>query len=659
MSLSSFLGIQPPLPRQPDPDDTILWLRAQIAESEAFLQSQPGYSDIDRAIKAITSQDDTKSGNPAMRASQGLSQTRTNRIGKIAEDLAAMLTDTKPFWDYQVANRRFEKHAEIYGKLATFWYQNRSVDMVIAELAKYYTACGTAYLYKYYDPEEQDICCRSLDPRHVLPIRPKDYTSLETCRGVVIKELVPVSYIKDRYGIDVPPDADGSALSLKTQGDPTSDGDIRSPIHKWAKRSKSEEKPKIPCVWLYTCFLKDPRKNESGKPKEMGQWMEDPNGQIEPDSSDPTQFRIRRIPANNWSYLVQPNEPLFPNRRMIMWVGNHTLYDGPSYYWHGRFPVIKFTLQPYPWSWFGKAPVWDLLKLQDSLNRLLRVIDDHAEQVAQPGSIHDKNSVSSSEFQQFDTRRAGWKIRQNPLAGKGIQIIDPKPLDPGIWDQIKWIIEEMDTLAGTRDLSQLTRLNQLPSNETIESIIASMTPGLRLRSRILEAFMRELATQLAYDFTQFYTVAMRCTILGPGGITQDDFDYDPGSLMPDFISDNDYSPDGSISPAALLRGPSPRFDRAKEFLRRLTFKVVPGSLLNSAQMEQKLIYLQLARAGWMDIFTLWEVLGIPNIGVLPDNVHTIPERLAYQALLGLNGQVNAAGRKATGQDVPRVVTKES
>ena len=165
--------------------------------------------------------------------------------------------------------------------------------------------------------------------------------------------------------------------------------------------------------------------------------------------------------------------------------------------------------------------------------------------------------------------------------------------------------------------------------------------------------------QLAYDFSQFYTLPMRVIELGPGGVTQDDFDFDPGSMLPDFVHDKDYSADGSIDPEALLRGPMPRWDRAKEFLRRFVFKIAPGSWLNSAQVEQKMIYLQLTRAGWMDIFTLWEVLGIPNIGVLPDNVRTIPERILYQQQMGLSGDINAAGRKASAQEPPRIVTKES
>jgi hypothetical protein len=218
----------------------------------------------------------------------------------------------------------------------------------------------------------------------------------------------------------------------------------------------------------------------------------------------------------------------------------------------------------------------------------------------------------------------------------------------------------MRELSGITDISRMMRMGQMPSNSTIETILNEMSPALRFRSRILEAFTRTLAMQLAYNFSQFYTLEMRIVILGPGGIVQDDFDYDPGTLVPDYVHADDFeSSTGNITGGALLRGPMPRYDRAKEFLRRFAFKITPGSLLNAAQVEQKLIYMQLARAGWMDVFTLWEVLGIPNTGVLPANVRTIPERLQYQQSMGLSGDVNPAGRKASGQEIPRLVTKES
>lgn len=630
----------------------LAYLTEKLTEGEAFLAAQPGYDKISPSIDAIMSTDETDKFD----IKSAISKTRTNRIAKIAEDLAAMLTDTRPFWDYSVANRKFEQHAQIYGKLATFWYQRRSIDMRLADAIKYYTVAGTGYLHFYWNPEIQDLDCCAEDPRNVIPISPTQYDSLEHCSGVILKRRVPTSYIKERYGIYITSDSDGSAITwLNKLRDTTAD--IVSPIWKWAKvSSAADDIPRIPTTTLYTAYLKDNRRNTkedlqdqyTGRPLEMGNWSTNSS-------------TGKRTADNNWSYLVQPGDALWPHRRMIVWAGTTQIYDGPCFYWHNRFPIIKLTLNPVPWSWFGKAPLWDLLRLQTSLNRMLRVMDDHMAQVANPGAIIDKNNVSQSQTNLLDTRRAGWKVRQNPLAGKGVQIVNPPPLDATCWQYIQWIQDEMEKLAGTVDVGPLMNLKQLPSNSTVESILNAMTPGLRFRSRILEAFQRELAMQFAYNATEFYTMTMRVMELGAGAITMDDFDFDPGTLVPDFVHSKDYGPDGAITQDAFARGPLPRYDRAQEFMRQFVFKISPGSLLNSAQMERTLIYFQLARAGILDPITLMEQLNVPNIGVesLPDDVRTILDRIQWCQKNGLMMDVNAAGRKASGQQAPQIKVSES
>lgn len=633
----------------------LTWLNNKLVEGEAFLAAQPGFSQISKSIDAIMSNDEAETFDPR----NTLSRTRTNRIAKIAEDLAAMLTDTKPFWDYSVSNRRFEQHAAIYGKLATFWYQRRSIDLRLADVIKYYVAAGTGYLHFFWNPEIGDLDCCAEDPRNVIPISPSQNDSLEHCMGVIVKRKVPIAYIQDRYGLDVKSESDGSAVTWLSKVRDSA-ADVISPIWKFAKGGSAEpDIPRIPTATIHTAYIKDRRRNTredlkeeyTGHSVEMGQF----HVERQPDGSE------KRIPSNNWSYIVQDGEALYPHRRMTVWVGSHEIYDGSSFYWHDQFPILKLTLNPMPWTWLGKAPVWDLLKLQTSLNRLLRVVDDHAAQVAQPGAIMDKNNVSRAKYESFDTRRAGWKVLQNPLAGKGVQIVAPPPLDQAIWEHIKWIQDEMEKLAGTTDIAPLMNLKQLPSNSTVESILNAMTPALRYRSRILEDFQRDMAMQFAYNASEFYSLSFRVATLGPGGITADDFDFDPGTLLPDHVHTSDYNSEGLITPEALQRGPLPRYERAREFLRQFIFKISPGSLLNSAQMERTLIYFQLARAGVIDPITLMEQLNIPNIGIenLPDNVRTVLDRIKWCQQNDLMMNVNAAGRKASGQQAPQIKVSES
>jgi hypothetical protein len=217
----------------------------------------------------------------------------------------------------------------------------------------------------------------------------------------------------------------------------------------------------------------------------------------------------------------------------------------------------------------------------------------------------------------------------------------------------------MDMLSGVRDLSQMMRLNQMPSAGTIEKVMEAMSPSVRGRSRSIEAVMREFGMMTAYNFAQFYDLPKRLTILGPDGATFEDFDYDPGSMIPDFVHDEDFDERGVITPDALLRGPMPRYERSREYLRRFTYHIAPGSLLSASEMEEKMMYLQLSRAGLLDHWSLLEKLGIPNVGEPPAGATTISQRLVAEQQMGLGMNISSSGRKSSGQESPRLVMKES
>jgi len=360
-------------------------------------------------------------------------------------------------------------------------------------------------------------------------------------------------------------------------------------------------------------------------------------------------------PSRNWSYIVKPGEPLYPRKRCIVITPSckQPLYDGPNIYWHGLFPVPKLTLDPWPWTWLGKSPLKDVLSIQQAIDRIARGMNDKLEKAWRPDLVGDAKSISKAAIDKIDTRRAGLRLRQQ-MAGN-IEIKEPDLNGVTIGAEVlKLLIEEMKELSGTQELTSLVQLGQLPSSETIERMTESMSPAIRLRSRVMESFMREVAMITLMNFFQFYTTAMRVAVLGPRGQTFEDFDYDPGTLIPDEING--------------LGRYDPRHERAREFIKYFTYQIAPGSLLAASEVTEKLMYLQLSRMGFCDPLTLLEKLGVNNIAppsILEQAGTTIMQRLMWAQSVGLTmapgpaGATSTQGRKATAQSMPRMVVKES
>lgn len=630
-------------------------------QGDYLLRQIPGYDLIQACL-------DEMSGKKIVGIRHGLERgpelatTTTPRLKKVLHEWVAAQTDIKPFWEIKTYNHKFDQQADNAGKLSTWWYTNAHADQRgLATALRWAAVGGTGYIHLHWDPRTNDIRADGIDPRDLLPIGPlPPWDTTQDWEGVVLREKRTVEYVRDLCGDDIAdliqadrePD-EGGPLANTRAGAILSE--INAQARSWFHDAVFAEQPrsdigKQPSVDLFTMYLKDRAVNTSKNPVEMGQFMEDPTW-MRPEGVMGMFAVPPRIPANTWSYIVKPKEPLYPRGRQVVFTRSAVIYDGPSLYWHGKFPILKLTPEPAVDSMLGHAPGWDLLSLQASLDWTLRVIDDHNAQVAQPMVIGDEMSVGPNGLSAINTRRAGAKILQNPM-GKGITIQAPPPLDNSITEHIEWIMREMDDVSGVVDLKNLNSLNQIPSTETVDKMIESKSWLLQGRSRVIEAFMREFAEQMLYNFSQFYDVKKRYTILGPAGITAEDFDFDPGTFIPDFVHAEDFDQFGGITASAMSRGPLPRYDRAREVIRQMHFFVAPGSLLSASDVTRKMLYLQLYREGMVDMWTMADVLGIPNYGVPPDGAKTIPERLVAQMMMGMGAGVPPPGGAPSGPGRP-------
>lgn len=631
------------------------WAEEAIAEADSFIHSQPGFSEFEPAIDAINGE------MPADLAQGVFGGVTYNHFGKVALDMVASQCDIKPFWDYRTFNPKFQSQAQLGNKLAQAWWMGRHVTMRFADVVKFALPMGSGYAHQVYDAYNNgfgggyqggDMELLPEDPRDVLPIRPGSFLSIQEAAGVVIRRERSVNWIHDKYGAaadGVKADREGSVAQLNKN---TRFGRLMSQIGLQSGfmenvlssiAGRTQARPmKIPSADLFTLYINDSSVNT----QRSGTWMGLHEGKM-----------------TNWSYYVpsvgelmprtgkaakDEDCKLYPRKRCVIFTRSARIYDNTSIYWHGMFPLAKLTLDPWPWLWLGKAPLKDILPLHKEMQKVMRVMSRHLDRIKRPGMAADKNAIGEKAFGKMDPEMPGLKLRTNPVNGKPVEMIYEPPLDPWCQWYLGALKDAQKELAGSSNASDIMQLNQLPQLDTLEAIIAAEGAINRLRSLVIEAFMSEFAMMLLMNFFQFYTQAQRIAILGPQGQTFEDFDYDPGNLIPhDALPP---MPDGS---------PAPRAERAREFFRYFSYQIAPGSLLNSASQQEKMLYMALARAGVVDVATLLEKLNVPNIGLPSDYPSGILARLQKQQEMGIGLAVSPQGRKASGQEAPRMVMKES
>jgi hypothetical protein len=394
-------------------------------------------------------------------------------------------------------------------------------------------------------------------------------------------------------------------------------------------------------------------------------------------------------PGASWAYVVAPGARVYPNKRCIVATPDAIIWDGPSPFWHGMFPFSRLKLWEVPWQFLGVPLLGDLLPVQDNINRILNEILLGIRRWTDPQVVYDRSAVSENFMRLHDPRKPGAKIKTNPTRGEGFKNLEGPPpqvlaLALQFWQQLT---DKFGDLSGVANLQRLLDLRQMPGADTIRQYYEAMTPELRSEGRALEAFLRNLAEMLKVNTFQFYSQDRRVTFLGDAGLTLDDFDFDPTSLIPAMEPGQPgYTPE--------LDAALPREQRAQFFHKLIVFKVMPNSILAMNAAEQKMLRLQLSREGYFDFWSLMESLEIPNVGQPPPmplpplrppspeelaegivsgkfllnpmqpgqvlemrTPLTITERLQAQNVLGIGQTVSPAGRKAAGDAPPQQETR--
>lgn len=583
--------------------ELLSYLRKCAGEGLAALRKESSYTDMSRAVKFI----EGRVADPG-NAVKALSNVSVNRIKKIVLEITSSLTDVRPIWNYETYNADFVEQGEILNKLARGWWKNNQIDRRLQSTLTYSAAGGSGYAMLSWNkdlPGGGDFELVPLDPRDVVPIDPVYSDSMQDWRGVIIRQRMPACTAQAMYRLKASriKASSSSWLPSKDSDGTGSSSSVASAVWSVLKSGVETMNSSAEQVDIMRVFIKDDSLHTGVGPLTMGE------------------------PGSNWSYKVWPigetmdsgeiatveDARIYPRGRLIICTPDAVLVDVPNPYWHGMLPVVRFTLDPLPWSLLGSALVNDLIPMQQTLNEGLRGLDDGMGQWVKRGIIADNRTIAKSTLDKLDTRRPGLRASVNPSMGDGFKIVEGPNFPTWYMEFIQFLVGQMDELSGVRGLQQMAQLKAMPSDDAMEKYTDVLSPLLRLRARSIELSLGELAEMLKVGFFQYYDAKRRMQILGKDGLSLQDFDYDPGSLVP--------------------AGEGSREQRAEKHHKNFTFSIAPNSFLNVSHTTQKMLILQLFRANMLDPWTAWDAFDLPNVGKPP--AETIPERMVEARRQGI------------------------
>jgi len=573
------------------------WAIEALQESDYYIRNQPGYGRSKELARLITGDD-----RPFREGT--LSTTSDNETGRLFGVQSADLTDWKPYWQYESFNADHEQQVRIQSNILTSWfprYGERATELSV----KRALISGASVMNLVWDPNRQDIALNSRHIHDVRPIRPfGDTGSFQDCFAVIDQREMPVNYVKSMFphAADyIRAERDASLASALNQASARVFRGSPLMMQNQLASLPSSKLGALPVVDLYRLYVDDRSINDSDGPVEMGDWGDAADGSG------------RRIPLNDFSYRVEPGDPLYPLKRLIIFTREVMLYDGPSNYWHAMFPYVKLCLDTMPDSWFGTSAFWRLIPLQRSLDRLYRAVDDHVAKILHPGKQAPKIGVAASELARYKTNMPGQSVRYGP-AGK-IEVEEIPNLDEIVPLQIDKILARMAAHVGVQQAINMAALAGLSEDPKIEQILGALQPETRARSRSLEASQREIGVMFAYDVAEFYPMGRRVAMLGDDGVTTEDYDIDRYSLIPAYVG-GDYGPDGRVR-SEVHGNPRPRFDRGREFYRQFSLNIKPASMLKSAETTERLLTLTMRRQGDAPLHYTLKKLGFEGVGPAP------------------------------------------
>lgn len=664
-----------PSERSRDKSMRLGWMIESKTRGSQWLSVQRSSVDISLALDVVAGTD------TATMVGDSLSDARSSEIKHNIKELVSELANMRSDGQVRTENKQQYDNALVLQKRYKSWFTMTRAKRSIRDAFIYGSVLGTGGIGprwdpRFYGPGRGETRLDTYGPSQMLPDGlPGD----GNFQNAYIVHLVREMSIQEAR-MEFP---EYSNLIQPDRGSPSGASKRIATFEKYlapvfnlfgvAGGSKPVEGQTFPTVDINYSYVRDYSINTTGQTVTMGtpgtMWeyqVPSLGSDIRTGIKDPSGAELYR--------KATPTDCLFyPMRRLVIWTSTCLIYDDSSYYWHGQVPLVRFKIDDWPWEANGMSMVRDNACVQRSITSHMRNIDDACAARLNPSMMYDESLVSDSLAEKLNPRVPGGRVKVSMALG-GSDMVKPL-VNPQYYDVPAIVPAWVETLKAdirrnmlVNDVNNIVKARTLPAGETLDKMLELAGPMVRDILDGIELSMSELGNMLVYNFFEFDTTSRLLEILGDDGLTTQQFDYDPGTLVPSHMPEEDPEKGPSIF--------SP-IERAKRHAQQFFFYVTPGSLHELSRTQNKLMLIQAIKGAGLqvDSWTKARIFGIDGYGPEPEGTHNVMERLVAERRMAEEAAAraqallqsvtppdeqgkNPVGRPTTGIKSPQLVQKD-
>jgi hypothetical protein len=527
------------------------FLDAAYQEGAASQQEVPELKEIANALDYLSGLQ-WKEAMPSYRA-----KPVSNEFMSMFWEAIGLLTDVKPMFQIEEfgGSGEYSKTQSILNSCARGWAKNSRFERRLAFCTMFgMLTSAPAKVYwnpfaKGYagDPQDGDIWFEHIPPSSLIRLGIDTYDDIQGDEMVIYRRMRTIQWIRRAYprmGLMVKPEEKSPKYTVDNQSSVNVSPNTFYPVLSGGMRrlmgmpvNNNTVESVYPKAEVREFWMKDASVNETKNNIWMG-----PRDQA-------------------WGYWVKPGEMFYPRGRLIVRANGVTLYDEPNCYYHRKFPFSLLGLYAVPWQQYAMSVVNPWIKQQDILNQIMSGVLQCVKKMVNPPLLAAKSAIHPEALRAIDSSKPGLKISYSQNAPAPPSWGQPPNVPPLVMQTYGTIIQSMRRMSGSDVMDAAAGKKQVPGADTMDRMTFSKTTPIRLMGRNMEDFVNEIGTMWAQDALQFYTAEHRMEMMGAAGLTKEDMDDRPGSLIPQGIS-------------------------SEGFVRRWKFTSDKGTLLNVQRQDR-------------------------------------------------------------------------